>query len=343
MLAAGRGARVDPITRLLPKPLISCAGLATIDRLIQSLRAAGVEGGTLGVGWKGEMIVDHLEPEIDSGFLQVVEVPEWKRGPLQTLVTSLETVEESPFIMCPADLIVRPENISSLISTHLAGEGAQLLTLSVDESEEEGTRIQLTQDGNLAAIGGTAPTSSGRVRSAMLIAANWTFREFCSKALVTGATRVREAVNLALESGEKAGVDCVAAGSWRDLDDIDSYLEANRNLLGAMSDSGSGGLYLHPRDTLEIGHTVESESGLSLGVGTQIVGPVYIAGNVSVGTECRIGPNVSMGLDTVVADRCVVRECMLFGNAKLPTGKEVHDALVCNETILEKEVSDSAK
>ncbi|MHA2214205.1 MAG: hypothetical protein ACW992_13685, partial [Candidatus Thorarchaeota archaeon] len=85
MLAAGRGARVDPITRLLPKPLISCAGLATIDRLIQSLRAAGVEGGTLGVGWKGEMIVDHLEPEIDSGFLQVVEVPEWKRGPLQTL------------------------------------------------------------------------------------------------------------------------------------------------------------------------------------------------------------------------------------------------------------------
>jgi NDP-sugar pyrophosphorylase family protein len=311
--------------------------------LIQSLRAAGVESATVGVGWKGEMIVDHLETVIDSEFLQVVEVPEWKRGPLQTLVTCLEVVEESPFIICPADLIVKPQNVSGLISAHLDTERTQLLALSVDESDEEGTMVQLTPDGSLAAIGETDQTSSVQVRSAMLMAANWEFREFCTKALAAGASKVSRAVNLALTSGEKAGVDRVDAGSWRDLDDVESYLEANRNLLGALPEIVSGDLYLHPRDTLEIGHTMESESGLSLGLGTQIIGPVYIAGNVRVGTECRIGPNVSMGPDTVVEDRCVVRECMLFGSATLPVGKQVHDAMVCNETILEMEVSEGAK
>jgi NDP-sugar pyrophosphorylase family protein len=317
--------------------------MSTLERLIQSLREGGVKTITVGVGWMGDMIKNHLEAAIESRYVQVVEVPEWKHGPLQTLVSSSKTLSDIPFIVCPADLIVSPENVRRLIDAHTSAKGANVLTLSVDETADDGTHVQLTEDGRLIRIGSSSEAVTNLARSAVLMAVNWTFLQYCSKALGENATKVADAVNLALESGETAGTIHVDAGSWRDLDDIDAYIEANRELLEAMPQDVSGGLYLHPRDTLEIGNLLKSESGPTIGAGTQIMGPVFIARNVEIGSDCQIGPNVSLGTDTVLADQCIVRDCMLFGGVRLPTRRTVTKAIVCRETILEKEANGIAK
>ncbi|UCE11360.1 MAG: NDP-sugar synthase [Candidatus Thorarchaeota archaeon] len=335
--------RVDPITRLVPKSLISCAGMSTLERLIQSLNEGGVQSITVGIGWLGNVIENHLKTAIGSGQVQVIEVPEWKRGPLQTLVSSSSSLDKNPFIVCPADMIVSPENVGRLIDAHLSAEGAHLLTLSVDSIVDKGTRVQVTDEGRLIRIGAPSEVATNVVRSAMMMAVDWTFRQYCTKALEVNAAKVTDAVNLALESGATAGMIQVEKGSWRDLDDLDAYIEANRELLEAMPGDVSGGLYLHPRDTLEIGNLLESESGPTIGAGTQIVGPVFIARNVRIGRECHIGPSASIGTDTVLGDHCDIRDCMLFGGAQLPEGNILLEAIVCGEAILEKGANETAK
>ena len=60
ILAAGRGSRLDPITRDCPKPLIPVAGQPLIERLIQQLSQVGVRYIVINLHYQGEMIARTL-------------------------------------------------------------------------------------------------------------------------------------------------------------------------------------------------------------------------------------------------------------------------------------------
>lgn len=67
VLAAGRGARMRPLTEQLPKPLIRVAGRALIDRALDRLADAGVERVAVNL---------HHRPELVRGHLSLRHAPE---------------------------------------------------------------------------------------------------------------------------------------------------------------------------------------------------------------------------------------------------------------------------
>ncbi|MEM7503596.1 MAG: nucleotidyltransferase family protein [Pseudomonadota bacterium] len=60
ILAAGRGARLRPITDEMPKPMVEVGGRPLIERHVRRLVSAGITDIVINLGWLGEQIVAHL-------------------------------------------------------------------------------------------------------------------------------------------------------------------------------------------------------------------------------------------------------------------------------------------
>ena len=60
ILAGGRGTRLAPLTDTLPKPLIEVGGRPFIDHLLTMVRQEGITRVVMLLGYRAQMIIDHL-------------------------------------------------------------------------------------------------------------------------------------------------------------------------------------------------------------------------------------------------------------------------------------------
>ena len=125
ILAAGRGARMRPLTDDCPKALLSVGGQTLLDWQLQRLAAAGVQRVVINVAWLGEQIRAHLAayPPRD---LEVV-ISDEKDQALETadgIVQALPLLGAAPFwvvnadVWCDVDLATlpaRPEGLGHLL------------------------------------------------------------------------------------------------------------------------------------------------------------------------------------------------------------------------------------
>lgn len=69
VLAAGLGTRMRPLTDATAKPLLEVAGRSMIDRLLDSLAAAGVKKAVVNVHWCADQVEAHLKKRSDIEIL----------------------------------------------------------------------------------------------------------------------------------------------------------------------------------------------------------------------------------------------------------------------------------
>ena len=105
ILAAGRGSRIGPLTKHIPKALLECAGQTLIERTIKAYAESGIDDITVGVGWNGQKIKEHIEQAFPDEAIRIVDIPNYTHGPLQTLITSLES-NNGPCIIGPVDSLI---------------------------------------------------------------------------------------------------------------------------------------------------------------------------------------------------------------------------------------------
>src|SRR5690606_20663268 len=105
ILAAGRGERLMPVTRRLPKALVEVHGLSLLERQLERLARAGVETVVINLGWLGEMIVERIGSGRRFG-VQVAYSPEYDNV-LETgggILKALPLLGHRPFWVVNADV-----------------------------------------------------------------------------------------------------------------------------------------------------------------------------------------------------------------------------------------------
>ena len=124
IMAGRRGLRLDPFTRILPKPLIPVGGKPVIEIIINKFHEYGVNRFYISVNDKAKMIKAFFEDfkgELDISYIEE-KIPLGTAGAIKFLQGKVE----SPFIVSNCDTIIE-EDYSKILKFHK--DGGYLLTL----------------------------------------------------------------------------------------------------------------------------------------------------------------------------------------------------------------------
>ena len=324
--------RIGPLTDIVPKSLLYCAGMSLIERLISTLQVVGITALTVGVGWKSDLIKDHVSVLGLDDRINIIEVPNYERGALQTLVSVMDTFSDVRFLVTPSDCVVDRQIVSQTIRSHTTSEKRRSLTLSVDKNATTGSVVSADDKGFITGIG-DLPIGSKRIgRSAMVLVTERDVISSFRTSLETGENRVLDAINDIIIDGllvKPAIVD----GSWMDIDTLNSLHKANSELLSRPGFTKADFIQVSGGDEMEVGDAIRMKTGTVLDRGVRLVGPVRIAPDCQIGARSIVGPNVSMDVKTRIEERCEISNSILFGDARVSSEKEFEQTVVYGNTL----------
>ncbi len=326
ILAAGKGERIQPLTNEMPKALLNVAGRTLLEWSVARCNQAGINDIVIAVGWKGSMIEDFVSK---AGInASVVHVSDYEKGPLQTLLTAIETFD-GDFLLSPVDAMMEATSLMGIQNHHSKTDNHKSMTLAVSSDVESGTVVEYDEGGLLTSIGDVGPNSKNTARSAMLLIANTRIRDLCRSALDDGKERVVQLLEQLIKGGSLVRCFHVSHPLF-DIDILSDLLAANRHFLQRGGFRETMSVFIPTGDSIEVGDSFTLKSNITLGKGTSLQGPVLIASDCTVGEDCKVGPNVTIGSNTVLSKGCEVTDTVIFGESKLSTQSRVHMSVIYN-------------
>ncbi len=128
LMAGGKGLRLEPFTKIIPKPLIPIGDKPILELVIEEFKTQGVEDFFVTLNHKGEMIQAYFDSIEKDYNIQYV----WEKGCLGT-AGSLRLIKEKlsgTFIVSNSDVIVKA-HFAEVISFHREHKAALTLLSSL--------------------------------------------------------------------------------------------------------------------------------------------------------------------------------------------------------------------
>ena len=149
IMAGGKGARLEPFTKVLPKPLVPIQEKTIIEHIIESFTNLGCSNFQITVNYKAKILkayFEELKPDYNVHFIDEKE-PLGTAGSLRLL----EGQFKNPFFVTNCDIIIK-SNYVSLYEFHLKGGYDVTLVASTKEYIIPYGTCELNIDGNLSHI-----------------------------------------------------------------------------------------------------------------------------------------------------------------------------------------------
>lgn len=149
IMAGGRGTRMEPFTKILPKPLVPIHDKPVIEHIIERFTAVGCNEFHLTVNYKGRILkayFDELQPSYAVHFVDEHE-PLGTAGSLRYLVGKFE----KPFFVTNCDILVKAD-YASLYEFHQNGGYDISLVASAKAYVIPYGTCELNGDGHLSHI-----------------------------------------------------------------------------------------------------------------------------------------------------------------------------------------------
>jgi NDP-sugar pyrophosphorylase family protein len=128
ILAAGKGTRLDPVTKTIPKPMIEVHGRPILEHLIEYFREHGVFDIIMSVGHLQHIIREHFgnghEHGVHITFIDNADLP----GSAGVLISAEPYLDEH-FIVTNSDEF-KDLDLHLLIRTHLSSESVGTLGIT---------------------------------------------------------------------------------------------------------------------------------------------------------------------------------------------------------------------
>lgn len=135
IFAAGLGTRLRPLTNDRPKALVEVAGKPMLQRVIERLKAAGVDEVVINIHYFGDKVTEFLEHNDNFGLIvHISDERQWSDEPLETgggILKARQWLEgDTPFIVHNADILTDLD-LNAFYRNHC--EHAALASLLVKE------------------------------------------------------------------------------------------------------------------------------------------------------------------------------------------------------------------
>jgi CDP-L-myo-inositol myo-inositolphosphotransferase len=224
ILAAGKGNRLEKLTKQKPKALLPIAGIPLLERVLRNLKEVGVQEVWVVVGYKAHLIRQEIGSNYAGLKIHYVKAPNWEKGNLHSFLAAKGVFTDN-FILCMSDIVFDCEIAKILLKQRL--NTALLLATDRKTPTSEDTKV-LQKNGAIIHIGKEI-NSSNCVDTGLFLCSPKIF-EYAEEAARKGATELAEAVQAAA-SNEDAQVIDITGLYWKDVDTPSAFEQAKRFLV----------------------------------------------------------------------------------------------------------------
>jgi len=230
ILAAGKGSRLNHLTKNTPKVLVYLLGLSLIERAILTARRAGIYEFVIVTGFQGDKIKSELG---DGNRYQVkidyVENKEWERGNGISVLKAKELLKGN-FVLLMADHIFDAEILSEMKKMRLLNNEC---ILCVDRSKkgyldlEEATKVRVEND--LIVDIGKDLKGYDALDCGIFLLSPVIF-DALEESISKGKDALSDGIRVLAKRGKIKAFD-IHDKFWVDIDTVDNYKEAEKILL----------------------------------------------------------------------------------------------------------------
>ena len=317
ILVGGLGTRLRPLTYRLPKALLPVANRPLLSYELEWLRRAGVRQVILAVSYQAETLQAGLGDGSAWG-VELVYVPERERLDTAGALKNCAGRLEGRFWALNGDLIYDFDP-APLVAQHEAAGATLSLTLRRVEDISPFGLIQRDERGRVTAFlekVAVDPTGQNTVNAGIYLMEPAALE--LAPAGVPYSNETQLFPGLLARGATVLGYLPERMGYWSDVGRLETYLQANRDLLG--------GALPWVRAGVDAAATVDP--------GAEVVAPCSLAEGVTVAAGARVGPYVSLGAGVAVGEGARMAESVVLPGAVIGRGASLTQVVVsAGETV----------
>jgi bifunctional UDP-N-acetylglucosamine pyrophosphorylase/glucosamine-1-phosphate N-acetyltransferase len=332
ILAAGEGARLQPITLTRPKHLIKIGGKPILEHCLNAVKNSGIDEVLIVTHFMADMIRQHFGDGKKFGLkIEYVE----QKAVLGTgnATGIVEAYIEGDFLLVYGDLLFAAEAVKSVISLHQKEEpAATMAVVPVEKAENYGV-VELENEKLVRRI--VEKPSREEAPSNLANAGIYVFStEIFGKiketsASVRGEWEITDAISLLLKDGKTVLAAKISRDDWIDVGMPWDLLEANRWTLMRKHHKICG---LVENGAHLIGPVTVAETAC-VRSGAYIEGPAFVDEGSDVGPNCYIRPCTSIGKEVRIGNACEIKNSIVMDKVHIGHLSYVGDSVIgegCN-------------
>ncbi|HNX13439.1 MAG TPA: sugar phosphate nucleotidyltransferase [Oscillospiraceae bacterium] len=310
IMAGGEGRRLRPLTADMPKPMLKLCGKPVLEYILKLLEKHGVNEAWLTLGYQSEKIIEHFKNGTFAGIKLNFIVEKTPLGTAGGVRSAVGDIDEE-FIVISGDALCDIDLTTAIAYHREKGADATIITRRVSDPREYG----------LADIG-----TDGQVRG-FLEKPGWSdaFTDMANTGIYILSGLCCKSIKAGIFSDFSRDVfpslvtkNSLYAyrsdGYWRDIGDITSFVEAQRDLINGK---------------------VECEVE-----GERIAGCIYSEGkpkgNFSIDAPCYIGRGARIGDGAVIGENSIIGDNVIIGAHARTSGCVMMDGAVIGENSLSR-------
>ncbi|MBM3292121.1 glucose-1-phosphate thymidylyltransferase [Candidatus Bathyarchaeota archaeon] len=329
ILSAGKGERLEPLTKNRPKPLFPIAGRPLLEWLIKEIGDSGIKEVLL--------ITNYMENEIKNYFgdgsefklkLTYLTQKEMK-GTADAFRYAENFVGEEDFLGIYGDLYLSQKILTEIVKIHHKGEfiitGLQRDPYMYGALKLEGDNVKKIIE---KPPQGTAP--SNITNAGIYIFPNNIFKYIKKTELSSREEyEITDSINLMIDSGVNARLHMLNQDEWLDIGYPWVLLEANNHALAKIDTKIEGQIEenVHIQGKVQISKTARIRSGV------YIEGPAYIGPESDVGPNSYLRPGTVLTKNVRVGAGCEIKNSIILAGSHIPHLSYVGDSIIgerCN-------------
>ena len=314
VLAAGFGNRLQPLTRVLPKPMFPVLGRPLLSHTFDLLKSAKVREAAVNTHHLPDSITNYFEREKPPHLKLHFSYEEKILGTAGGIKKMQDFLEDGPFILINGDIIT-DISLDKVIDFHKKNNSKLTLVVRQDISPEQYDPIEICEDGRIVHFVGASSKN---------------IPENTTRVMFTGIQVMEPEVFDRIPVGQFCGTTedifpqmvqdgipiygYIYDGYWKDMGNRESYLQVNADALDEK-------VFLKGIFPNELN-------------GPFIIPPVLVGHNCYIAENSKIGPHTVIGPNCKIKNGAVVENSVLWEGVTIGAGSTVKGSVVTqNRTI----------
>src|ERR687897_1495933 len=313
VLVGGQGSRLRPITYDVPKAMIPLRNRPFMGYMMDFLRAGGLEGAVLSLGYLPDPIQGYFEGLDLNGFSIDYAVEDHALGTAGGIKNAEEYLGAEPFVVVNGD-VLSGMDLRVAIERHKESDAlATIVLISVEDPTAYGL---VEVDHDMLVHRFLEKPAADEVTTNLVNAGIYVMQpEVLSMIPENQEVSIEREIfpYLQAEGGLRA---YVSSSYWRDIGTPRSYLAASHDVLSGAVGAREDFDYLDVHPSTECGKNV------------RLLPPVSVEEGCTISDLATIGGRSSLGKGSVVGEGAVVEGSILLDGAEVEAGAVVRGSVM---------------